>query len=263
MAYVDGDLPAERRAELETAIAHSADLASRLSVMRASVLPYGAAFERQKLPPVPPELEKRIAELVSVSAHAPVRLPLKSDWPRLVAAFFVGVVCCAAVLRWVLTPVSTVVPWVQAAADYQRLYSRETLADMAADSAMSAKIIDRLQRLDGIPVRIPDLRSAGLTFKRVQRLSFQDQPVVQMVYLPDRGEPIALCVTQDSGADETPQAKQLGDMQAVVWRSDRLSYVLLAKRSQIDLLKLADQLAKGGTPALYSLLVGAATAAAA
>lgn len=49
-------MSAERRAAVEAAVAHSVDLAERLAAMRASALPYGAAFERQVLEPVPPEL---------------------------------------------------------------------------------------------------------------------------------------------------------------------------------------------------------------
>ena len=54
MAYVDGGLSQTRKAEVETAVATTPDLAERLRAMRASALPYATAFEAQVLP-APPE----------------------------------------------------------------------------------------------------------------------------------------------------------------------------------------------------------------
>jgi hypothetical protein len=75
-------------------------------------------------------------------------------------------------------------PWIKAVADYQQLYTRATLANVSEDPALSTRVISDLRIHDGIAVLVPGLRSAELTFKRVQRLSFHDRPVVQMVYLP-------------------------------------------------------------------------------
>ena len=68
MAYVDGELSPEQRAEVEAAISHSDELAARAAALQASVLPYRAAYDRQSVPPVPESLTRRIEELVSVSA---------------------------------------------------------------------------------------------------------------------------------------------------------------------------------------------------
>jgi anti-sigma factor RsiW len=62
LAYVDGQLTAERRAEIEAAAAASPELAERLAAMQASVLPYAAAFDRQVLPPMPEHLVIRTDE---------------------------------------------------------------------------------------------------------------------------------------------------------------------------------------------------------
>ena len=69
LAYADGQLAPERRAEIEAAIANSADVAGRVKAMRASALPYAAAFESQILPPVPRELSDRIAALASADSR--------------------------------------------------------------------------------------------------------------------------------------------------------------------------------------------------
>jgi anti-sigma factor RsiW len=60
LAYVDGRLTPERRAEVDAVAATSPELAERLAAMQASVLPYVAAFDRQALPPIPGHLVRDI-----------------------------------------------------------------------------------------------------------------------------------------------------------------------------------------------------------
>ena len=256
LGYADGQLAPERRAEIETAIAGCADVARRVSAMRASALPYAAAFEAQILPPVPRELSDRIAALVSADSGRQQRG--QSAWPNLAIAFAAGVFCCAIALN-LLSPGMTgfsataqVEPWIQAVADYQQLYSRATLTHVTEDRELSARVISDLWTADGMRVVVPDLRAAGLSFKRVQRLSFREQPVVQMVYLPEQGEPVALCVTRDARPDETPRARQIGELSTVAWRHGELGYVLLGKAPAQALMDLGSRIARGQTNSLYS-----------
>ena len=255
LAYADGQLAPERRAEIEAAIASSADVARRVSAMRASALPYAAAFEAQILPPVPPELSQRIAALVSADSRRQQRG--QSAWPKLATAFAAGVLCCAVALK-VLSPGMTggvptapVEPWIQAVADYQQLYSRATVSHVTEDPQLSAHVISDLWTADGMKVVVPDLRTAGLSFKRVQRLSFREQPVVQMVYLPDQGEPVALCVMRDMRPDEKPRAQQIGELSTVAWRHGELGYVLLGKAPAHALMELGRHIATGQVSRLY------------
>ena len=253
LAYVDGQLSPERLAEVQAAIARSAHLQARLAAMRASVLPYAAAFEQQELPPVPPQLSQRVADLIS---DFDSRQRRRSSWQPLAASFAAGVLCCALALKLVSpgaapSSAARVSPWIQAAADYQELYSRETLTHVTEDPELTRRIIADLQSADGLTVAVPDLRSAGLTFKRVQRLSFRRQPVVQMVYLPEHGEPVAVCVTPDTRADEAPRAQQIGSMTTVVWRRNNLGYVLLGRGPAQTLMDVGRRIASGETSNLY------------
>jgi hypothetical protein len=142
-------------------------------------------------------------------------------------------------------------PWIQAVADYQQMYSRATVTHVTEDPQLTASVISDLWTLDGLKVVVPDLRAAGLNFKRVQRLSFREQPVVQMVYLPERGEPIALCVTRDARPDEPPHAQQIGVLSTVAWRHGELGYVLLGKGSEQAMMDLGRHIASGQTNNLY------------
>jgi anti-sigma factor RsiW len=254
LAYVDGRLPQARRAEVEAAATSAPGVAARLSAMRASALPYATAFEEQALPPLPPELGQRVKDLLS--ACSPRDRRRGPAWPRLGAAFAAGVVCCVIALKLppsTAPPASTaqVSPWIKAVADYQQMYTRATVANVTEDPALSARVVNDLRVNDGMAVGVPDLRSQALTFKRVQRLSFHDRPVVQMVYLPERGEPIALCVTPDAGPDEAPRVRLLGEMSGVAWRRDNLGYVVLGRTPAQALLALGNRIASGGTDRLH------------
>ena len=255
LAYVDGHLPQTRKAEVETAVAASPDVAARLSAMRASALPYATAYDAQVLPPIPREVSQLLGDLLSADAQPPRRRA--SSWPRLAAAFAAGALCCAIALRLLQSSAplpmaeAQISPWIKAVADYQQLYSRATLANVTEDPALTARVLNDLRAYDGIAVVVPNLRSAALIFKRVQRLSFHDRPVVQMVYLPERGEPIALCVTSDARADETPHALQIGEMNSVAWRRNNLAYVVLGRGSAEALLDLARRIASSDPSRLY------------
>lgn len=276
MAYVDGELTPQEREEVETAMSRSADIAERIALLEASVLPYQRAFQHQQLPPVPDSLERKIGELTRAHAassdgscvdsgycgiapdsqplahagpSAPIRSRLRTAAPWLAVAFVAGAFCCGALLRFApnaaqggfAQPAAQIAtktdasPWVVAAASYQRLYTRDTVAFDSSNPAVAAHTVENIRRDDGLPIRVPDLRSAGLTFKRIQRLRFNNKPLVQIVYLPEKGLPVALCVMKDEKPDTALAQQQVDSMDVVTWRHARLSYALIATPGDADL----------------------------
>jgi anti-sigma factor RsiW len=102
-------------------------------------------------------------------------------------------------------------------------------------------------------VRVPDLSAQGLTFKRIQRLRFHDKPLVQIVYLPKTGGPVALCVVKDAKPDQSLAQQKIDDMDVVTWRQSELSYALIGTAGQVDLDKLGKLIAKRDVDAMFSL----------
>lgn len=147
-------------------------------------------------------------------------------------------------------------PWVEAVASYQELYARETLASITADQALTQKVLSD-SRIAGVTVSIPDLRATGLEFKRVQRLSFRGQPVIQIVYLPQAGDPVALCITRESSVRGAPRFQQLGQMKAAVWHDGTLGYVLIAKNTPVDLMELGRRISSGEIQSLFTAAASA------
>src|SRR5471032_1257132 len=291
MAYVDGELPPHQREEVERELRTSPDAAERVALLQASRLPYREAFAAQKLPPVPPSLSVKIEEMaraakaktaeslaspdVSVNdpvvpraaggpSASPIRSRLRVAPAWLGVAFLAGAFACGLVLRLgpgmgpasntgaSLASVGTgVSPWVTAAASYQQLYSRETLAYVDPDTNLSIKTVKEIREDDGLALRIPDLSASGLTFKRVQRLRFNNKPLVQIVYLPEKGAPIALCVMKEVKPDAGVADQRVASMTVVTWRQAELGYALIGQPEGVDLTALGKQISAGGTATLF------------
>jgi anti-sigma factor RsiW len=290
IAYVDGDLPPQDRQEVEKEIEESSEIAERVALLQASRLPYREAFAHQKLPPVPESLTKRIEELTraalaaenakatqpavndamlkrdsSMPPSAPVRSRMRNAPAWLAVAFVAGAFCCGAVLRFLpevapgldssATKVAslpmTASPWVQAAANYQQLYSRETVDQLPPDDAGSARTVADIRKQDGLALRVPDLHAAGLTFKRVQRLRFHGKALVQIVYLPEKGAPISLCVVKDPKPDQALSQQNVDAMNVVTWRQGELSYALIGAPGNVDLKAVGKQIADSGVSDMF------------
>ncbi|MGH8779444.1 anti-sigma factor family protein [Paraburkholderia sp.] len=274
MAYVDGTLPVDERTEIEHEIAGSPEAAECVARFEASRLPYREAFARQKLPPVPPELAAQIDELARLHAprseastdygrrypasgndavgpdeslpHTPIRSRLRIAPGWLAVAFVAGAFCVGAVLRFAPDGTSGAgapSPWVQAATGYQRLYSRATVADVRPDAGAVSRAIDAVRHDDRLALRVPDLREAGMTFSEIQRLRFDGRPLVQLVYLPARGEPVALCVMKQVGPDQPIAWRAVNGMHVVTWRQGELAYALISASTDVDLATLGRRIA--------------------
>ena len=288
MAYVDGELAPEESRKLEEHIRASSEAAELVALLRASRLDYKQAFAAQNLPPVPDSLTQKIEALAReygtkttapgvndpwvtapavVLAVAPVRSRLRAVPTWLAAACVAGAFCGGLFLRpgtfALLSPgmpssagatmaSSGLSPWVTAAVGYQQLYTRDTLAYADENPAATSKIVDDVRRDDKLALRIPDLSSAGLTFKFVRRLHFNNKPLVQIVYLPEKGPPIALCVMKGMNSDQAVAAQVVDAMHVVTWRQAELSYALIGKTEGVDLGALGQRISNGKVDQLVS-----------
>ena len=192
-----------------------------------------------------------------VPPSAPVRSRLRVAPTWLAVAFVAGAFICGVTLRLapgigiggtnnsatVASSTMGNLPWVQVAASYQQLYSRDTVAHAWPDQAAAARTVDDIRREDGIALRVPDLSKAGLKFVGVQRLRFHNRPLVQIVYLPEKGEPVALCVIKEAKPDQTVAARRIDDMNVVTWRQSELGYALIGASGNGDITPLGKEIA--------------------
>uniref|UniRef100_E1TEB9 Putative transmembrane anti-sigma factor n=1 Tax=Burkholderia sp. (strain CCGE1003) TaxID=640512 RepID=E1TEB9_BURSG len=200
----------------------------------------------------------------------PVRARIRAAAPWAALAFVAGAFCCATVLRLTEGSASAVLaqtlspqampaglsPWVVAAVNYQRLYARETVASDLPIAGLP-QIVEDIRRDDGLSIRVPDLRSLGFTLKRVQRLRFNNKALVQMVYLPEKGSPVSLCVITDDKPDATLAQQHVDTMQVVTWRQAKQSYALIGTSGDRDLEAIGKYIAGSGSGDLLSQLLSA------
>ncbi|WP_322054012.1 anti-sigma factor [Paraburkholderia bannensis] len=284
MAYVDGELTPREREDVEQSISESPEIAQRVALFAASSLNYRYAFAYQKLPSVPERLKIELAGLSRAHAAAReashrashsspqfkvfsrlaerLRMPPGLSVPRLAMTFAAGALSCAFVLRFATDwpqagsgasadaqhlAATGVSPWVAAAVTYQQLYTRDTVAFDAPTPSLASQVVAQIHREDRVPIHIPDLRAAGLTFTRIQRLRFHGKPLVQIVYLPKAGLPIALCVMKDDKPDATMTHQRVESMNVLTWRRANLSYALIGSLDDSQLLEIGKQIAHPST----------------
>jgi anti-sigma factor RsiW len=130
---------------------------------------------------------------------------------------------------------------------YQQLYTRDTVALDAPTPALASQVVAQIDHEDRVAIHIPDLRTAGLTFTRIQRLRFHGKPLIQMVYLPKAGLPIALCVMNDDKPDTTMTHQRVESMNVLIWRRAKLSYALIGTVDNDRLLEIGKQIAQPST----------------
>ncbi|CDG82466.1 anti-sigma factor family protein [Janthinobacterium agaricidamnosum] len=258
LAYANDSLSPGERDAVDTLLRHDAALANRVAAMQASRLPYQAAFAAQALPQMPQHLRERIMDMARISAAAPPAeepapaprpAHARSRWPllgALAAALMLGVGLHAASSAYWNSPEK--IGWMTQVANYQSLYVRDTVQMVHADPAASHAVISNLYEKDHIRLAIPDMSAYGLQFKRVQRLGFNYRPLVQMVYLPSQGDPVALCVIPEKGPDVAPYTLKVRNMNMVSWRRGGLAYVLLTDTPQEQLAALGNLLYQDKLP---------------
>jgi anti-sigma factor RsiW len=284
LGYVDGELSPEGRRAVEAQLRASSEAREKVALLRASRLDFEGAFAQQNLPRVPDSLKLKVDEMVRAhralesndpalppgekALSEPVRSRLRGVPVWLAAACVAGAFACGTFVRLgpLASPFSSpfssggaqmaanadVSPWVAAAVGYQKLYTRDTVAYTQEDPAAAANIVKDIRSDDRLALRIPDLTSAGLTFKSVQRLRFNNKPLVQIVYLPKNGPPIALCVMKDPKPDQPVATKTVDAMNVATWRQAELSYALIGKPGDVDFAALGKRISNLDMAPLFS-----------
>ena len=258
-AYVDGELDAATQARVAAALAASAELQSQEHALRASRLPYREAFDAQTLPGLPPALVARIHEMAKRADAVPAAVqPRIAAAPRRRQALVFGGAMAASFAAGMavvglrkpagaedVARLEQGAPWARAIASYHAMYVRETV-DLAADAPARLKgLWQGFTPAQRTRLFVPDLQSAGLAFKRVQLLGFQQRPLIQMVYLPQQGLPAALCVLPEAGGDRALAIGRIEGQAVALWVRDGLAQVFVADMAEEPLAAVARRLIDG------------------
>jgi anti-sigma factor RsiW len=278
-AYVDGELSPAERERVASAIVNNVALESQVAAIKASVLPYRAAFDAQPLPAMPEALRRQLASLSAVAATSPsvnmqsastthvagdnvIALPARRRWLGTGLAFGTGLAAAFAA-GWFVRPLlstsapsntNALAPWVPAIASYQAMYVRATLEKSAFDAVQTRQALAAFHSANTpasstAKISVPDLNAAGYDFRRAQLLGYGDKPLLQMAYLPAQGKPAALCVLPVNDAKALPLSVHAIDgMSVATWQTRGLSYVLAIDAPIAKVKAMGDQLQRDGFP---------------
>lgn len=256
-AYVDSELPREQREQVEAALANNPELKEQVSSLRASCLPYRAAFEMQKLPPMPESLTRQVAAWSTVADGSRPAGLTRRHWAAagaaLAASFAAGLVMPTPWRRGE-PPASDVAAWVERVANYQAMYVRDTVDQAVDDPVRTRALLAAFSRQAPSAVAVPDLRDAGLVFKRIQRLGLGEVPLLQMVFLAAVGKPAALCVLPSQDRDMPLNVRRLEGLSVAAWVSQGLAYVFVADMTVAQASVIAEKLVADQYPALLKAM---------
>ncbi len=270
-AYVDQEISPAERSRIEAAIAQSSDLQAQVAALKASRLPYQSAFDARSLPPLPDALSRRLDEMVAV-ASVPQHLsatarsqPQSQHTLQRRTMLAAGMATCFAggyLLRHIVpsnevsksAQANAAPAWVDAVANYQAMYTRATVDGGAQSKAQMRAVVQNFERATQTQLQVPDLRNAGLEFRRAQQLTFSERALLQLAYLPAQGKPAALCAlkAQPHETNTPPMPLALHGLQVVTWVQNGLAYTLASELPAQQAMAIAQDLVQGRTFAIES-----------
>jgi anti-sigma factor RsiW len=224
-AWLDDELGAERRAEVEAWLREHHEDAARVRLWAADAEGLRAQLDGVLAEPVP----QRLTQLVW--SHAPSRV--REGWQRWAAAAAVfvvgGVVGAGAMWRLQLpaTRMAAVGPsdgWVQRAAVAHSVYVPEVRHPVEV-RAQEENLARWLTRRVDVPVRLFDLRALGFELVGGRLLPDASGPSAQLMYqqigeVPDGAQPVRVTVYLRKPEDNTPASfryEQRGGVSMFYW----------------------------------------------
>jgi len=222
-AYLDGELSAEARREVEQAAAGDPALAARITRDRAILDALRAAYEPVRHDPVPARL---------LVAAGPRRSP---PWRRPAAA--VACVAVGAALGWQASErrmqqrLAAPRPVSLEAADAHAVYLPEVRHPVEVVAAEAAHLNRWLSKRLGHSLEAPDLRPLGLTLVGGRLLPDAGRPAAQFMYETDGGERVTVYCRAVEG-DLEPSALHFASdrgFEVVWWDEDHMSYAVTGR----------------------------------
>lgn len=244
--YLDKHLSDEENQLIEQMMKTDEDLRQRIEALKASMLPYQAAFAQEPIPEMPNHLHDKlneIGELLDDDRPLPSKHSFSLAWVAsfLLVAFLAGFLT----KHWFALPTDTSLAThetlpidetlLQAMIQYQALYTRDTVKHASQKQQTTEEVLTQFFGDGASAFNIPNLQTAGYQFRRAQLLSHQGEAILQLVYLPEQGEPLALCITKTTTNDPALHTKALNypyaGINSLVWTDDNMTMMLMHNAS--------------------------------
>ena len=268
VAYLDGELPEGDRAAVDAAISQDQELRERLLLLEDGERPWKEAFagllEQAPLEKMEADLaaamqrqEQETAANKFVESPPIVGEPANDQgpgrwWRPAMAAcvaitLLVGFAAGYGTNEVQNTQVAGIASsdaeaWRQAVADYQALYTRETLSIAPKDPAIHRTGLQRVSKSLGLSLPAAVSEVGGLDYKRAQILKFGTQPLAQLAYLYKDEIPVAFCIVKLDEADRAASNEVRSGLNIVHWAKGGYSLMLVGDLSTEALNEFAREL---------------------
>lgn len=241
-AYVDGELPVERRGDVEAWLASRPDDAERVRSWRAMADALHARYDAVANEPVPPRLELERLQ------RAPRRW-LYGAMAASFAAFMVG-----GAIGWLAHGAARAPSAMQAftgdAMEAHRLYVVEVRHPVEVPGDEKAHLQQWLTRRCGRTVQAPELDSTGLKLVGGRLLPGPSGPASFLMYESPSGERFTVYAAKTAGDATQMRYTSEGNTAALSWADRGVGYVVMGGTDRGRLTQVArlvyDQAERGG-----------------
>ncbi len=240
VAYIDRQIPDVEASVIERAIAESPDLQRRVSILESGSRPFADAFA-SLLGQHSSGLQQDVEHMLS--SQYPPKSNLANRWGvdrRAVMASGAIAGVMGVVGYWIgRSSAPDMDNWREAVAQYHKLYSDQTLEQVADAPAVTDEALARTAHVLGLPLSRAMLETPGLTYKRAQILQFEDKPLAQIAYVSQRGKPLAFCIRRMKADAALPQAESRAGLSVVHWLQGGFGFMVVADMGPQELQRIA------------------------
>lgn len=233
VAYLDNELSTVERQALEERLSHDDHLAERLALLERSSLPFKSAFA--------PLLEAApVSHLQGYLTPAPVAISRRHLIAAAVSFLALGVIGDRALVH-LSQPEDN---WRALVAQYMALYTPQTLAETPTRQALEAQLQTTGTQL-GLALAPANLALPGSTLKNARVLAYDEQSIAQITWLDAAQQPLALCITRNSGKSIAAKSEQRLGMNIVYWASPGHQFMVIGHGPMAQISQIAQQLQSG------------------
>ncbi|OYD84654.1 anti-sigma factor family protein [Azospirillum brasilense] len=241
-AWMDGELPEERRGEVESHLAGNPDLARRFERYRAQRAMLQGTFGPLIDRPLP-------AALAPPYGRAPGRQAMRSrrSFQALAAAAVVLVFVAGGAGGWWLHGWTGGAggggaAFVADAVAAHRVFAVEVRHPVEVGADQEAHLVGWLSKRLGKPLQAPRLAGKGYDLVGGRLLSDARGPAAQLMYQDAAGRRITLYVRPASDAPDTSfRFAQDGNVQAFYWRDNGLAWAVTGDLDRVTLSAIAEE----------------------
>ncbi len=130
--------------------------------------------------------------------------------------------------------------WREAVAEYQALYSAETLKWNAIVPSEVDITLKHLSDRIGVTLNRQALKLPIADFRRGQMLTFGARPLVQLAYLHEGVTPVAFCITPNGAPNSDLAAETREGLPIVHWAKNGTSYMVIGDIPKEQLVGMAE-----------------------